>query len=285
MADQSPLHPAAYVVLGLVLLASVFLFDLLQPLGVAAGVPYAALVMFGLLLHSRAFVICMAVAGTALTIYGFYSKDALIDPQIVLTNRALAIFLIWTAAVISLRHIADHFRIQELSNNQNIDALTKVLDRKGLFTKLDALMKTARKDNGILSVAIFDLDSFKRVNDCFGHLAGDEALLRLANILSQNDRYYAARLGGEEFVLMMPGASASQAGQEANQVLDAIRNLSFTWQGQPVALSLSAGIAALDDTMHSGMDLVRTADEALLRAKRKGGNRISLAEQSALPNY
>ncbi|MDD9893723.1 MAG: GGDEF domain-containing protein [Gammaproteobacteria bacterium] len=278
MADQTPLHPAVYAVLGLVLLVSVFLFDLLQPLGVAAGVPYAALVMFGLLLHSRTFMLCMAVAGTALTLFGFYSQTPHVDLQIVATNRALAIFLIWTAAAIGLRQLAYQERVSQLEDAQNVDVLTGTLNRRGLFAKLDSAVKQARSNGDVLTVIVFDFDKFKRVNDCFGHLAGDAALQKLAAVLNMYPDYFVGRMGGEEFVLVMPNVSLSKGGSEAKNVLETIRSLSFAWQGQPVGLSLSAGVAALDDSMHTGFDLLRTADEALLTAKRKGGNRVSLAE-------
>lgn len=284
MAEQSPLHPAVYAVLGLVLLASVFLFDLLQPLGVAAGVPYAALVMFGILLHSRWFMLSMAVAGTALTIYGFYSQTAHVDMQIVTTNRALAIFLIWTAAIIGWRQLTYQAHSSRSENEQHIDALTGVLSRQGLFAQLDIAVKKALKSNDPLSVVLFDYDNFKRINDCFGHLAGDAALQQLANSLKGHDERFVGRMGGEEFVLVIPNQGLSASGKIAGEVLTAIRNMSFSWQGQPVALKLSAGVASLDDSMRSGFDLLRTADEALINAKRKGGSRVCLAEQSELPH-
>jgi diguanylate cyclase (GGDEF)-like protein len=283
MAEQSPLHPAVYAVLGLVLLASVFLFDLLQPLGVAAGVPYAALVMFGILLHSRWFMLSMAVAGTLLTIYGFYSQTSLVDIQILATNRALAIFLIWTAAIIGWRQLTYHANITRQEQQQERDALTGTLNRRGLFAQLDATVKSALKSNDPLSVVLFDYDDFKHINDCFGHLAGDAALQQLANILNGSDGRFVGRLGGEEFVLVIPNSGLSASGKIANEVLTAVRNMSFAWQGQPVTLKLSAGVACLDESMGNGFDLIRTADEALINAKRKGGNRVCLAEQSELP--
>ncbi len=151
------------------------------------------------------------------------------------------------------------------------DALTGLLNRRG-FDERAALEQSRATRGGIpLAVATFDLDHFKRINDDWGHDVGDRVLKRAADLLAGESRDVdvAARFGGEEFVVLLPGASGSEARAFAERVRAAL--LASASAGLP-AVRMSAGVAAAvsPDNVE---DLLQTADAALYSAKRSGRDR------------
>ena len=126
---------------------------------------------------------------------------------------------------------------------------------------------------------MIDIDHFKHFNDEFGHDAGDAVLQAVGRVLGKalREKGNAFRLGGEEFVLMMPGFGPEQALERAAQVQQEIRDLRVDHRGKPLGpITASFGLAAFPD--HGPADrLLRTADAALLRAKREGRDRIVVA--------
>ncbi len=123
-----------------------------------------------------------------------------------------------------------------------------------------------------LSVVMYDLDKFKRVNDRFGHHKGDEVLRVFAKILERHTRTMnlSARFGGEEFMTVLDDESAEGAATVAGRVLDEFRNIEWPWGG----LTVSAGISEFEDGMASPDVLVAAADQALYRAKARGGDEV-----------
>ena len=130
-----------------------------------------------------------------------------------------------------------------------------------------------------LACLMVDIDHFKRFNDSHGHDAGDEVLRAVGGVLNDALREdgYAFRLGGEEFVLLMPGFSLDQAMTRARQVQDHIRNLRVEHRRQEVGpITASFGLAVFP--VHGRAEtLVQTADAALLRAKAQGRDQIVVA--------
>ncbi|MDX6235717.1 MAG: hypothetical protein QOG10_532, partial [Kribbellaceae bacterium] len=159
------------------------------------------------------------------------------------------------------------------------DPLTGLINRRRLEVDFDRLSALARRHNQPLSLALLDLDHFKRVNDTHGHGIGDLVLRRLADHLTKEYRGedVVARWGGEEFAILTFGMSAADAAQRLSDILDAVR-LTPIDLPEParssLSISFSAGVAELDhhgDDLHS---LTRAADAAMYRAKRWGRGRV-----------
>ena len=180
-----------------------------------------------------------------------------------------------------LRIKAMHDRIarskRELERLSATDGLTGLYNQRGLQTRLrEELARAQRYGNG-LSLALIDLDHFKRVNDTYGHLVGDEVLREFAWFLKEQVREtdVLARYGGEEFVLVLPETTTAGALCTLRRVQDEMANRRFGAPNASLVVTFSAGIAGFPGEGAQGTeDLLRRADEALYEAKRAGRNRI-----------
>jgi diguanylate cyclase (GGDEF)-like protein len=153
------------------------------------------------------------------------------------------------------------------------DEVTRLYNRKFLVRQLSGLIAGARRHGRALAVALVDIDHFKRINDTLGHAAGDEVLARLAELVrgELREEDYSGRYGGDEFLLLLPDATADGARATCRKLLTAIGHASLASAGRP--LSLSASIGWADWTGEELHELVARADEALYRAKRDGRGR------------
>ena len=161
----------------------------------------------------------------------------------------------------------------------NLDSLTQLLNRRAFREALDAAVAATAGDPEPLSVALFDLDHFKQINDVLGHDEGDAALRRLSAILRRQlrERDRAGRLGGDEFAVLLPRTGPSEAHVWGEQLRRAIDGLGLRGRGLPDAVSISIGVATWAPAMGSAHELLRLADMALLRAKAAGRNRTCAA--------
>jgi diguanylate cyclase (GGDEF)-like protein len=171
-----------------------------------------------------------------------------------------------------LKERVDRLLVQ-LSRAADTDVLTGLLNRRGFNRRLREELKRADRSERPLALVIADLDRFKAVNDGFGHPAGDEALRRVSALLGQakRDSDTMARIGGEEFALVLPYTDGSGAEAMAERIGGAIRSR-FAEQG--VALTASFGIAVFPDDGDTQDLLMRAADAALYAAKELGRDRI-----------
>lgn len=153
------------------------------------------------------------------------------------------------------------------------DALTGLLNRRGFETQMAFALALARRSTRPLSLIAVDVDHFKRVNDTYGHEAGDEVLRRLARTLEMRLRGsdVIARLGGEEFVALLPDTDLEGAQAIAQALVTAIAQ-----QQDPVVgiITVSAGVASMRGAQDSGSALLRRGDMALYEAKGQGRNRV-----------
>jgi diguanylate cyclase (GGDEF)-like protein len=131
-----------------------------------------------------------------------------------------------------------------------------------------------------LTVAMVDIDHFKKVNDTWGHLAGDQVLAAIARVLAGQLRSYdvAGRFGGEEFAVLLPGATGATARLVAERLRSAIA-ATRPLPGSTLRVTVSIGVAAAIPAPEDCQDLVAAADEALYEAKQAGRNQVRLAEQ------
>jgi diguanylate cyclase (GGDEF)-like protein/PAS domain S-box-containing protein len=153
------------------------------------------------------------------------------------------------------------------------DELTEVASRRAFLAAFSQQLAVAHAMDAPLSVAMFDIDHFKRVNDRYGHAAGDEVLRRVAGIASGcvRDRDLIGRLGGEEFGILMPGASIHQAVAVAERL-----RIACAEAGGDIPVTISIGVASASPTSTT-VSLLKEADEALYRAKGEGRNCLRMA--------
>ena len=159
-----------------------------------------------------------------------------------------------------LDHIAHH------------DELTGLLNRRAGLQRLDEEIKRCERYDSLFSVAIYDLDNFKSINDTYGHATGDSVLKQTTALVSDalRDTDIHVRLGGEEFLVMMLGVNAEEAYQGMERVRETIAQTAFT--EHQLTVTLSAGIAACEES--SGKRLLERADKAMYQAKQTGRNRV-----------
>ncbi|PKP81572.1 MAG: sensor domain-containing diguanylate cyclase [Alphaproteobacteria bacterium HGW-Alphaproteobacteria-18] len=158
------------------------------------------------------------------------------------------------------------------------DPLTKVLNRRAFFRYAEREVQRAHRHDHPVSVLMFDIDNFKKVNDVHGHAAGDEVIVRLARLVTENIREadLLGRLGGEEFGLILPETNMDAALILANRLRDAARDLRFTSTEGAFSVTISLGVSqpeGSDADIHPSLE---RADKALYRAKRLGRNRVEL---------
>lgn len=167
------------------------------------------------------------------------------------------------------------------------DALTGALNRRAILANFNGAFQRAREGRRPLSVLFLDLDHFKLINDRHGHAAGDRCLGALiAPIMSElREGDALGRYGGEEFLIVLPGATAANAEVVAERIRVRIEGLPVLVSGSRIGLTLSIGIAGLDDSVATPRELIERADMALYRAKSSGRNciRTHPAEARAEP--
>lgn len=132
-----------------------------------------------------------------------------------------------------------------------------------------------------LSLVIWDIDFFKRINDNYGHKAGDKTLCLVGQLMVNNCRSsdFIARYGGEEFVMLLPNTDATKALEMAQKIKDLVENSGFNYNGESINLTLSCGISDFSGEDQHDEVFVR-ADQALYQAKQAGRNRCFIYESA-----
>ncbi len=158
------------------------------------------------------------------------------------------------------------------------DQLTGLLNRRGLGEYSSQAYANARRANRSVSVIMSDIDHFKDVNDKFGHAAGDLVLAQFARLLITDRRAedVVARLGGEEFVIILPGTDIRKGTAIADELCARMAAEPMMVEGREVDMTASFGVAALSDKDTCMTDIIVRADKALYRSKRAGRNRVDL---------
>jgi len=164
-------------------------------------------------------------------------------------------------------------KIQQLAIT---DDLTGLYNRRGLFEIGRLEIERTQRYNLPLSAIVMDIDHFKRVNDQYSHAIGDQVLRSFAKCVQENTRELdvVGRIGGEEFVLLLPGSNHHSANKTAARLQDLIaKNITKTSLGD-IQITVSQGVAVMDTSMFDLNDLVQAADRALYRAKETGRNKV-----------
>ena len=190
-------------------------------------------------------------------------------------DEKLMLQMVTNLASIAYTNSRNMRRLRDLANH---DGLTGLLNKRYFMSqRLGLLINAAEREAGALSVFIFDIDHFKKYNDTNGHLAGDEILKSVSQVLRDNLRPgdVACRYGGEEFIVAMPGARGAEGIAAAERIRAAIASTKFPrGETQPGGrITISGGVAEFPVDGTSSTDLILHADQALYQAKAAGRNR------------
>jgi diguanylate cyclase (GGDEF)-like protein/PAS domain S-box-containing protein len=197
------------------------------------------------------------------------------DPMEALARQASAV-----AERISL--VLANLRVREVLRSQSIrDPLTGLFNRRFMEESLEREVRRAARNKEGVAVLMLDLDRFKLFNDTFGHQAGDVLLRGFGDFLSQGTRGQdvSCRYGGEEFLLVLSGASIDAACKRAELLREGLKQLTVRHAGQVLGrITVSIGVSAFPGHGATGEELVRAADKALYRAKEEGRDRVVVAD-------
>jgi diguanylate cyclase (GGDEF)-like protein len=186
------------------------------------------------------------------------------------------------AAVVHVLAESNLRLMARLRDEARIDKLTSALNRRGFDERVPVELAQAQRDSTAVAVVAFDIDHFKRINDEWGHDTGDQVLTRLGALLHSETREadIVARVGGDEFVVMLHGSDADQGRDYAERVRAAFSTGSDLGLGLP-RLTVSAGVAASVAPPHAA-PVLQAADAALYEAKRSGRDRSVIHRPSHL---
>ncbi|MBT3711773.1 MAG: diguanylate cyclase [Anaerolineae bacterium] len=165
---------------------------------------------------------------------------------------------------------------QELAKLANTDPLTGILNRRKFLELAEGEFQRYLRYHSVFSLAVFDFDHFKKINDQFGHHVGDIALKKLCEVVSSANRQVdkIGRLGGDEFALLLPSTSLSTAVQVVERIRALIENEVILIEDNQIQMTVSVGVTAIiaeDDELNT---LLQRSDVLLYEAKRKGSNRV-----------
>lgn len=274
------------------LVAAVLLLDVLTPLGAAVDGLYAIAVLVSALVRLPRFSLAIAVAASVLVLSGLgFSRNGQVPWQIVVINRVVALALVWVTYLLIQRieraRVVLEQRDAELAERNlrlarlaTEDPLTGVANRRRFDAQLPVEVARARREQKPLALLMIDIDRFKEYNDRRGHPAGDECLIRVAQALAtqlHRPSDIVARIGGEEFAVLLPNTEAGGAGEHAERIRAGVESLTLAHPGGGV-VTVSIGVAVISDLAgpQDPDELLALADRALYRAKDAGRNLVAV---------
>jgi len=170
----------------------------------------------------------------------------------------------------------------ELERMAHTDALTGMFNRRFFMQRLNEEFERLQRHGSVLSVLIFDLDHFKRINDTYGHDAGDVVLMGVADVVNEIKRLtdIACRLGGEEFALLLPETDRAGAIHLAQRLRRGIEEYDYSLKvGQRLAVTASVGVATVGQRSKAPENVLKVADRALYKAKNSGRNMVCVDDE------
>lgn len=261
----------------------------------ATMVVYVSVVAVGLVLFNRKMIYCALVPATMallfcnfLSMFGVLQYAPLFKPEVLNQSEmhpfwvgSMLFFLlpILIACLFLFEILLSQWRSRELAiqHLSRLDPLTDVLNRRSISAYLQ---KLHQQPNSLYSIVLLDLDHFKNINDHFGHSMGDQVLIQVANCLTKHlrDQDMIGRFGGEEFILLLPHTTTTQAQNIAERCRVAIANLRFVAEDQQAfSVSASFGISSSLNADEPHL-IISQADQALYAVKAVGRNQVQIFE-------
>jgi diguanylate cyclase (GGDEF)-like protein len=191
-------------------------------------------------------------------------------------NNLRLMNLIGRQVGIAMENAALYERMNEIAT---FDNLTKIYNRLSFQKKLEEEFESAKKNNYPLSLAIFDIDHFKRFNDTYGHLFGDKVLKHIAAVIKNSLRSgdIFARFGGEEFIILFPKTDIKRAAEKVESLRKKLEKTTIKDELVSASVTVSFGISCYPCFASTESELIKTADDALYCAKEAGRNCVKLA--------
>lgn len=193
------------------------------------------------------------------------------------------VLLVGIAVLVTVRGLAENLgtTIGSLRHTSTTDPLTGLLNRRGFQRRLSRHYDRAVMEDRPITALLIDIDHFKQINDEYGHAVGDRALTRFTDLLGASCRAsdVVARVGGEEFAVVMPGATIEQAIARAEQFCSILREDRAV---DGIRMTASVGVAGRTDVSGGWEAMLEAADVAVYEAKRTGRDRIVTAETTAV---
>ena len=176
---------------------------------------------------------------------------------------------------------------QQIFFLSNHDPLTGLPNRKALEERLESALATAKSQGSTHALLYADIDFFHRINDSFGHLAGDDLLRRITPVLQSTlrDGEFLARIGGDEFAVLLENCSADFAQAAATQLRDAVQAWQFEWGDKAFQVGVSVGVVAITRLAPSMSAILSEADTACFTAKEQGRNRVFAFHDATASQY
>ena len=166
---------------------------------------------------------------------------------------------------------------EKTARSSTFDSLTGLLNRNAFDEMLSREISRAKRHDSNLTLLFLDLDDFKKINDTLGHMAGDEVLKKVAQLIMVEKRSedIAARYGGEEITILLPETSKAEGWLIGERVRQRVEETEILYEGQNIKMTLSGGLASFPIDAGDGLTLLKNADKAMYRAKSFGKNNIS----------
>jgi diguanylate cyclase (GGDEF)-like protein len=189
---------------------------------------------------------------------------------------AVCDYLHWVDKSIGYPKLIDVNKFEEIFTQARRDFLTGLYNRREFEEAIRREIARAKRYDRKVSLLFFDLDSLKKLNDQYGHLAGDVALQYLAKIIGENKRMedMAARYGGDEFVMLLPDTSREDTLSFAERFRGMVESRKITYNGHVLSITISGGVATFPDDAYDAVKLIQFADHSLNVAKRQGKNLV-----------
>ena len=205
---------------------------------------------------------------------GTYVNDELIDEYVlrdgdfIKIGRTIFKFL-------SGNNIENSYH-EEIYRLTTIDGLTQIYNKRYFLETLEREISRAHRYRRELSLIMFDIDHFKKINDTYGHLAGDYVLKQLAGVIKSRIRRedIMARYGGEEFAIILPEIDQFNAGQFAEKIRKLVEKTLFKFEDTRIPVTISVGVCSLAQENPNAADFIKVADDKLYQAKNNGRNQV-----------
>jgi diguanylate cyclase (GGDEF)-like protein len=274
---------AAIVVAGVIAVTVPLYFS-----GSKGGVPLAPSDLFytwpalyvGYFFRRRGIALCLGLIAVS---YGgaLFATGAVEAAAGTAATRWVATVAVATGAAAAMHVLRRHVDglVDRLRHVAQIDPLTKLFNRRAFDQRFELELERARRSDGPMALVLGDIDNFKELNDRHGHAAGDQALIAVGQGLAYGCRGLdtVARIGGEEFALLLPGEDASRGVEAAERMRLQVAGVATGAEG----LTMSFGVVAFPQDGVTPAQLLETADRALYRAKALGRNRVVAAAEAA----